>query len=158
MSLVKRDINSWVPDFAEVVDVEVNDLAIEAVAHVVQRHVDHAADQRFLPELEEALEKHGQDDQADDDRQRLEGVDRHVACRCNAWPSQVVKLTAQVLQLGFEPGQDGRRRRSSRSRSWPSGFVLKAGAFTAGFGHGFFERLNLLVDILDRLVNPVCRF
>ena len=43
---------------AELVDVQVDDVAVEAIAQVEQGQIDDAADQRFLPELEEALDGH----------------------------------------------------------------------------------------------------
>ena len=53
MSLVNRAISSCVPLVAELADVQVDDVAVEAVAQVEQRQVDDAADQRLLAELEE---------------------------------------------------------------------------------------------------------
>ena len=51
-----------------------NDVAVEAIAQVEERQVDDAADERFLKELENALEEDAGTDKADNEGQRQEAV------------------------------------------------------------------------------------
>src|SRR5947209_7533447 len=57
---------------AEVVDVEVNHIAIETIAQVVQGEVDDASNQRILPELEETADQYAGNDQANQAEKRQE--------------------------------------------------------------------------------------
>ena len=46
--------------FAEVVDIQVDHIAVKAVSQIEQGEIDHAADQRLLPELEDPADGHTQ--------------------------------------------------------------------------------------------------
>ncbi len=58
----------------EVADIEVDGAAEEAVAQVILRLDDGGADQRFLEELEDALDAHREDDEGKDDGDALEAI------------------------------------------------------------------------------------
>jgi hypothetical protein len=51
---------------AEIVDVQMDDVPIEAVAQVEQRQIDDATNQAFLAKLKEAFEPDADHDEADD--------------------------------------------------------------------------------------------
>ena len=93
---------------AELIDVEMNGVAVEAIAEIKKRQIDDTADQRFLGELEETLDRRADDDEADEPHQRLIAVGRREFVDVLAADLMPVELVARkrltVFQLGERTG------------------------------------------------------
>ncbi len=60
--------------FAEVVDVEVDDIAVQAVPQVKKGEINDATDERFLPEFKKGAHEHAEHDDNHHPDQGFEGV------------------------------------------------------------------------------------
>ena len=59
---------------AEMVDIEMNDVAIEALAKIKQRQVHHTANQSLLAKLEETFESDADHNETNNQRERFEAI------------------------------------------------------------------------------------
>ncbi len=89
---------------AELVDIEMDDVAIEAIAQVEQRQIDDAANQRLLGEFKEAFDDDAADDQEDHPGQGAEAIGRQESVDVLARHLIPVQAAGRRAELGLPFG------------------------------------------------------
>src|SRR5262249_38309056 len=121
---------------AEMVDVEMNDVAIKALAKIKQRQIDYAADKGFLTELKEALERYPGHDETEDDREGLETT---------GWKQLINVLLSNEIEMELSAGRGHFAVKSRRfRRQLPLSLIVSLA-----------NLFDLFVDTVNGLLNAI---
>ena len=134
------------------IDVEMNDFAIESSAQIEQRKIDDAANQRILAKFEPTTDGDRRQHHQDDAHQRLERIRRQIAGRVELAKSVKVLLGIEPIEIAVKArdahGQGAQglvalsrsRRRSLEVRLFQKRILF--GFYVADY---FFEFQNFFV-------------